>query len=51
MMPLLACRSVASAFDLAQLCGTSVQAATYRLERLIKDGVIPAKAGGAGLFD
>lgn len=51
MMPLAVCRSVASAFDLAQLCGTSVQAATYRLDRLVKDGIIPAKAGGFGLFD
>ncbi|MCD6734914.1 MAG: neutral zinc metallopeptidase [Burkholderiaceae bacterium] len=51
MMPLAACRSVASALDLAQLCGTSVQAATYRLDRLTKDKVIPAKAGGVGLFD
>lgn len=51
MMPLSVCRSVASAFDLAQLCGTSVQAATYRLDRLVKDGIIPAKASGSGLFD
>ena len=51
MMPLAVCRSVASAFDLAQLCGTSVQAATYRLDRLVKDGVIPAKVTSSGLFD
>jgi hypothetical protein len=51
MMPLSVCRSVASAFDLSQLCGTSVQAATYRLDRLVKDGIIPAKASGSGLFD
>lgn len=51
MMPLSVCRSVASAFDLAQLCGTSVQAATYRLDRLVKDGIIPAEASGSGLFD
>ena len=51
MMPLAACRSVASASDLAQLCGTSVQAATYRLDRLVKDNIIPPKSGGAGLFD
>lgn len=51
MMPLAACRSVSSEFDLAQLCGTSVQAANYRLDRLVKGGVIPAKSGGPGLFD
>jgi len=51
MMPLAVCRSVASTFDLAQLCGTSLQAATYRLDRLVKDGVIPAKASSSGLFD
>lgn len=51
MMPLSVCRSVTSAFDLAQICGTSVQAATYRLDRLVKTGIIPAKASGCGLFD
>ena len=51
MMPLSVCRSVASPFDLALLCGTSVQAATYRLDRLVKDGIIPASASGLGLFD
>jgi hypothetical protein len=51
MMPLSVCRSVASAFDLAQLCGASAQAATYRLDRLVKDGIIQAKASGSGLFD
>ena len=51
MMPLEACRSVSSARDLAQLCGTSEQAATYRLERLIKDGLIHRAATTNGLFD
>lgn len=51
MMSVAACRSVGSAFDLAQLCGTSVQAATYRLDRLIKDKVIPPKLQSGGLFD
>lgn len=40
MMPIDACRIARSAHDLAELCGTSVQAATYRLERLTKDGII-----------
>ena len=43
MMPIEACRAAPSALDLAQMCGTSVQAATYRLERLIKGGLVPAK--------
>lgn len=51
MMPLDACRAVNSAVDLAQLCGTSVQAATYRLERLVEKQIIPAKKFGPGLFD
>lgn len=41
MMPLDACRIARSAEDLADICGTSIQAASYRLERLMKDGLIP----------
>ena len=43
MMPVAACRLAQSAHDLADMCGTSVQAATYRLERLVKVGLIPPK--------
>lgn len=46
MMPLDACRGVSCAEDLAEMCGTSVQSARYRLERLQKDGLIEKK----GLF-
>lgn len=46
MMPIEVCRQVGSAEELANLCGTSVQASRYRLERLQKDGLIPAR----GLF-
>lgn len=51
MMPLEACRSVGSARDLAMLCGTSEMAARYRLERLIKDGLVAPKPEFGGLFD
>lgn len=51
MMSVAACKQVSSAFDLAQLCGTSVQAATYRIDRLVKDGVIAPKAVASSLFD
>lgn len=51
MMSVQACSSVASAFDLAQLCGTSEQAASYRLDRLVKAGVIPPKNPTPALFD
>jgi hypothetical protein len=50
MMPIAACKSVASPYDLAQVCGTSVQAATYRINRLVKANVIPQKSSAYGLF-
>mgnify|MGYP000877279659 CR=1 FL=1 len=40
MMPLAACKNARSPEDLAEMCGTSVQAASYRLGRLTKDGLI-----------
>lgn len=46
MMPLDACRKASSAEELAEMCGTSVQAARYRLERLQKDGLLQPR----GLF-
>jgi len=51
MMPLAACRAATSPYDLAQMCGTSVQAATFRLERLTKANIIPPKPKAGGLFD
>lgn len=51
MMPINACKAVNSAIDLAHLCGTSVEAATYRLSRLIDKNIIPPKCGTLGLFD
>jgi len=40
MMPIAACKIASSPEELADMCGTSVQAATYRLQRLVKDGII-----------
>ena len=51
MMSVAACSIAGSAFDLAQLCGTSVQAASYRIERLVKANLIPSKPSANGLFD
>jgi hypothetical protein len=45
MMPLDACREAAGAADLADICGTSIESATYRLDRLRKKGLI-LKQGG-----
>lgn len=46
MMPIRVCEVVGSAEELARVCGTSVQAARYRLERLQSKGIIKPK----GLF-
>lgn len=43
MMPLQACRKVLNPFELAEMCGTSVEAASYRLQRLLKNGLIPSR--------
>jgi hypothetical protein len=40
MMPIEICRKVKNAYDLAEECGTSVEAATYRLEKLQKRGLL-----------
>ncbi len=45
MMPLEACKAAGSARELAAMCGTSEQAASYRLQRLIKAGAVPATRG------
>ncbi len=50
MMPIATCRHANSAQDLAQICGTSVQAAKYRLDRLVKDNIIPPKSGAVGFL-
>ncbi len=45
MMPLDACRMADGAAHLADMCGTSVESATYRLARLAKKGLL-GKQGG-----
>lgn len=45
MMPIDACRQARSAYSLAEMCGTSVEAAGYRLQRLVKERIIPAVRG------
>jgi hypothetical protein len=50
MMPIEICRKVHSAHELAELSGTSVQAAGYRIENLIKRKLITPKVQ-YGLFD
>lgn len=42
MMPLEACKRAFSAQHLAEMCGTSQQSATIRLQRLVKEGKVPA---------
>ena len=43
MMPISACKQVQSAKELAWLCGTSIDSATYRLDRLFRSGIINQK--------
>lgn len=50
MMPVEICRSARSAHELAELCGTSAQAAGYRIENLVKRGLIEPKRERS-LFD
>ncbi|WP_232243421.1 ImmA/IrrE family metallo-endopeptidase [Paraburkholderia sp. SOS3] len=50
MMPIEVCRAARSAHELAQMCGTSAQAAGYRIESLAKRGLIE-QPREQGLFD
>ena len=50
MMPASLCQEARSAHELAQLCGTSTQAARYRLSKLVERKVIAPKLE-IGLFD
>ena len=45
MMPIEACKQAGSPEHLASICGTSVQSARYRLERLIRDNRISPQRG------
>jgi hypothetical protein len=51
MMPVAACAAADSASQLAMMCGTSTQAATYRIDNLVKRKVIPEKDFNGRLFD
>jgi hypothetical protein len=50
MMPIPACAVAASAPELATMCGTSVQSASYRIENLVKRKFIPEKSLNEQLF-
>lgn len=50
MMPVEICAQARSAHELAQLCGTSSRSAGYRIDNLVKRGIIPPKLE-RGLFD
>ena len=51
MMPIEACKAVHSAHELSQLCGTSIQAANYRIDALVKRGLLDAQRHKGSLFD
>lgn len=50
MMPIEACRAAHSAHELARMCGTSVQAAGYRIEKLEARGELDSQRFNDGLF-
>jgi hypothetical protein len=50
MMPVEACKAAYSAPELAQVCGTSTQAATYRLNKLAERGIIDPDRNKGTLF-
>lgn len=51
MMPIPACQAAHSASELALMCGTSVQSATYRIENLVKRKVLGAQSLNGQLFE
>ena len=50
MMPIEACRAAHSVDELSRLCGTSIQAANYRIESLTKRGLVDAERHRGTLF-
>ena len=50
MMPIPACQAAHSASELAYMCGTSVQAATYRIENLVKRRAVDPQRFHGQLF-
>jgi hypothetical protein len=51
MMPIELCQTVYSPEELAHLCGTSVQTATYRLDNLQKNGLLDPQRHKGSLFE
>lgn len=51
MMPIEACKAAASAEELAILCGTSVQAAGYRLDKLTERKLLDPSRHANSLFN
>ena len=50
MMPIAVCKLARSPSHLAAMCGTSNEAARYRLQRLIKECLVPLGTGASELF-
>lgn len=50
MMPIAACKVAASISDLAALCGTSNQASTYRIQKLVERRVVDGDRFNGKLF-
>ena len=50
MMPIEACKAAASIADLGSMCGTSVSASTYRIQRLVERRVLDGKRFNGTLF-
>jgi hypothetical protein len=50
MMPIDACKAAHSEEELARMCGTSVQASGFRLERLTGKGILDPNRHAGGLF-
>ncbi len=44
MMPIEACLAASSSFELSEITGTSLQAAIYRLDKLVERGILPPKS-------
>lgn len=50
MMPIEACQAAHNAFELSEMCGTSVEAATYRINKLVERSVIDGQRHRDSLF-
>lgn len=50
MMPIAACQAAHTPAELAQICGTSVKAASYRMQNLVKYKLLDPDRFNGGLF-